>query len=155
MVANLSERSPGRPVHPDDRLSGVPDEKFRLEEFPVHLGLGATVGRQPRFTGAMGWYEEYGRRTASDGINGRLVTMHTFDRPWDSWEVHPAGEELVVCIAGSLTLFQESESGTRSVTLGPGEAAVNPAGVWHTADVDGTATAIFVTAGMNTENRPR
>jgi hypothetical protein len=27
--------------------------------------------------------------------------------------------------------------------------------VWHTADVVGTATALFITAGMGTQNRPR
>ncbi|MGH9081059.1 MAG: cupin domain-containing protein [Acidimicrobiales bacterium] len=131
------------------------DGKFRLEAVPVHLGLGATARPQPPFTGDMTWYEQYGARTAADGAEGRLVAMHTFDRSWDSWEVHPRGEELVVCVEGSFTLLQETESGVRSVTLGPGDALVNPPGVWHTADVTDTATAVFITAGMGTENRPR
>jgi quercetin dioxygenase-like cupin family protein len=129
--------------------------KFRLADVPVHLGLGATVERQPRFTGDPSWYEQYGERVAGDGVDGRLVTVHTFDEPWDSWEVHPSGEELVLCIEGSITLFQETEAGVQSVTLAAGEAIVNPPGVWHTADVTDRATALFITAGMNTENRPR
>ena len=36
-----------------------------------------------------------------------------------------------------------------------GDAIINPPGVWHTADITGTATALFVTAGMGTQNRPR
>jgi quercetin dioxygenase-like cupin family protein len=129
--------------------------KFRLDVVPVHLGLGATVERQPPFTGDMSWYEHYGERVATDGAEGRLVIMHTFAESWDSWEVHPLGEELVLCIRGSITLFQESENGVRSVTLGAGDAVVNPPGVWHTADVRDAATALFITAGMNTQNRPR
>ena len=43
----------------------------------------------------------------------------------------------------------------RTVQLGEGDATVNAPGVWHTADVDGTATALFVTAGTGTEVRPR
>jgi quercetin dioxygenase-like cupin family protein len=129
--------------------------KFRLEAVPVHLGRGATVQPQPPFTGDLLWYEQYGERTAADGAEGRLVAMHTFAESWDSWEVHPMGEELVVCTEGFITLFQETESGVRSVTLGPGEAVVNPPGVWHTADVTDKATALFITAGMNTENRRR
>ena len=39
--------------------------------------------------------------------------------------------------------------------LDAGQAIVNPPGVWHTADVDGEATALFVTAGLGTEIRPR
>jgi hypothetical protein len=41
--------------------------------------------------------------------------------------VHPWGDELVLC--------------------------VEP-GVWHTADVAGPATALFITAGLGTELRP-
>ena len=113
--------------------------------------MGATVRRQPRFTGDPGWYEQYGARVAADGVEGRLVSMHTFDGPWDSWEVHPSGEELVVCLAGSIILLQETVGGVRSVMLGPGDAVVNPSGVWHTADTAGPAAALFITAGMNTE----
>jgi len=128
---------------------------FRLDETPVHLGLGATVVRQDRFTGDLAWYERYAASTTADGAEGRLVTMHTFTEPWTTWEVHPHGEELVVCVAGSITLYQEVDGQVRSVGLRSGEAAVNPPGVWHTADVEGTATALFITAGLGTQNRPR
>jgi quercetin dioxygenase-like cupin family protein len=81
--------------------------------------------------------------------------MHTFSEPWDSWEVHPHGAELVVCTDGTLTLYQEIDGAIRTVTLQAGEAIINPPGVWHTADVAATATALFITSGMGTENRPR
>jgi hypothetical protein len=42
-----------------------------------------------------------------------------------------------------------------SAVLERGQAIVNPPGVWHTADVDGRATALFVTAGLGTEVRMR
>jgi quercetin dioxygenase-like cupin family protein len=129
--------------------------RFRLDAVPVHLGRGATVQPQPAFTGDLAWYEQYGERTAGDGVEGRLVTMHTFTEPWSSWEVHPLGEELVVCTDGSITLLQEIDGAVASINLEAGEAVINPPGVWHTADVTGTATALFITAGMNTENRPR
>jgi len=122
---------------------------------PVHLGLGATSKVQPEFTGAMEWYMAYGQRNAADGLEGRLVSMHTFSTPWDTWEMHPKGSELVVCTAGTLTLIQEIDGEHRSVTLQPGEYVINEPGVWHTADVDGPATALFITAGIGTEMRPR
>lgn len=129
-------------------------EAFSLSQFPVHLGLGATVLRQPRFSGVE-WYAAYGERTQTDGAEGRLVSMHTFTAPWDTWEMHPRGEELVLCVAGNLTLLQERDGGVHAIRLGPGDAAVNPAGVWHTADAEGACTAVFITAGLGTENRPR
>lgn len=122
---------------------------------PIHLGLGATAVTEPPFTG-MDWYEAYAERHASDGVEGRLVSMHRFDAPWDMWEMHPHGAEVVLCVGGSITLHQETASGDeRSVTLGVGDYAVNEPGTWHTADVDETATAVFITAGLGTEHRPR
>jgi len=83
------------------------------------------------------------------------VIMHTFHGSWDSWEVHPNGAELVVCTQGAITLHQEIDGKVRAVTIRAGEAVINQQGVWHTADVDGTATALFITAGVGTQNRPR
>jgi mannose-6-phosphate isomerase-like protein (cupin superfamily) len=126
-----------------------------LLEHPLHLGLGATAIQQPAFSG-MEWYEAYGQRNASDGAEGRLVTMYRFTESWDSWEMHPAGDEVVLCLSGQMTLHQEHKDGsTDSVTIGPNEYAINPPGTWHTADIAGEATALFITAGMGTEHRPR
>jgi quercetin dioxygenase-like cupin family protein len=121
----------------------------------IHLGLGATATVQPPFTG-ISWYGDYIARTASDGVEGRLVSLSTFSESWDSWEMHPSGAEVVVCTAGTMTIYQELTDGTKTtVTLGPGDYAINPPGAWHTADVTGEATALFITAGFGTEHRPR
>lgn len=128
----------------------------RLEEHPLHLGLGATAVPQPEFTGAMDWYQAYGERHGSEGAEGRLVSMHSFTQSWDSWEMHPEGDEVVLCVSGQMTLVQEWPDGrVERVTIGAGEYAINPPGVWHTADIDQEATALFITAGLGTEGRPR
>ncbi|ABI76804.1 cupin domain protein [Hyphomonas neptunium ATCC 15444] len=105
----------------------------------------------------MSWYDAYGERyDAEDGREGRLVSLYTFTEPWTSWEMHPQGHEVVLCTAGRLTLIQEWPDGrTDTVTLEAGEYAINAPGVWHTADVEGSATALFITAGLGTEHRPR
>ena len=126
-----------------------------LLENPLHLGLGATTISQPAFTG-MEWYTEYGTRNAADGAEGRLVTMYYFTEDWGSWEMHPAGDEVVICLSGEMTLHQEHADGTAAtVTIGANEYAINPPGCWHTADIGGGATALFITAGFGTEHRPR
>lgn len=123
---------------------------------PIHLGRNATAEVEPEFTGDLQWYEAYGSRHADDGVDGRLVSMYRFTSSWDSWEVHPHGSEVVLCVAGSMTLHQEKRDGSRAtVTLGPGQYAINEPGTWHTADVEGEATAVFITSGMGTEHRPR
>lgn len=127
----------------------------RLEERFIHLGLGARAVEQPPFAG-MEWYEAYGARHGGDGVEGRLVSQYTFTESWTSWEMHPAGDEVVICISGSLVLVQEHPGGSIVATpLCAGEYAINPPGVWHTADITGSATAIFITAGEGTQHRPR
>lgn len=121
----------------------------------IHLGLGATAVPQPPFDG-MAWYDGYGERHGNDGAEGRLVSMYDFTQSWDSWEMHPAGHEVVICTAGSMTLTQEYPDGRiATVTLGPGDYAINPPGVWHTADIESPASAIFITAGEGTQHRAR
>lgn len=123
---------------------------------PIHLGRNATAEIEPEFTGDMQWYEDYESRHADDAVEGRLVGMHRFTADWDSWEVHPHGSEVVLCVAGSMTLHQEKADGSRTtVTLTPGQYAINEPGTWHTADVAEEATAVFITAGMGTEHRRR
>lgn len=128
---------------------------FDLSRFPVHLGLGARAVPLPEFTGDMDWFAQYAARHGEDGPEGRLIMMSEFTESWATWEVHPKGEELVVCLSGQITLYQEVDGETRTATLTAGQAIVNPAGVWHTADVEEAATALFITAGEGTTHRPR
>lgn len=128
----------------------------QLSSHPLHLGIGATAEIEPLFTGELSWYESYSQRHCKDGLEGRLVSMHSFTDPWDVWEVHPHGAEVVICTAGSMTLIQEKPDGSvTAIDLEPGQYAVNEPGTWHTADIKGSATAVFITAGMGTEHRPR
>ncbi len=126
-----------------------------LERFPVHLGLGATAILEPEFDG-MEWYEAYAARHMADGSEGRLVALHHFDDDWQSWEMHPLGEEVVVCVSGEMCLIQQNADGQElRIAMKAGEYAINPRGVWHTADIAGVASALFITAGVGTEHRGR
>ena len=128
----------------------------RLDTHPIHIGLGAKAVPQPPFTG-MEWYGGYIARHAADGAEGRLVSQHSFTESWDSWEMHPAGDEVVLLLSGEAVLLQEFANGSAAhVRLVAGEYAVNPPGAWHTMDLlSREATALFITAGIGTEHRPR
>jgi len=126
-----------------------------LTSNPIHLGLGATAEVEPTFTGEMAWYDGYVERHGGDGAEGRLVSMSSFDGAWDMWEMHPLGAEVVLCTEGTVSLTQELPDGDVTTVLQAGEYAINPPGVWHTANDSGPCTAIFITAGAGTEHRPR
>jgi quercetin dioxygenase-like cupin family protein len=112
------------------------------------------VVSEPEFTG-MEWYQAYAARHASDGVEGRLVSMYTFETSWTAWEMHPQGAELVLCTSGEMTLVQEIDGREVRTTITTGQYAINPPGVWHTADVERPATAVFITAGLGTQHRAR
>jgi quercetin dioxygenase-like cupin family protein len=70
--------------------------------------------------------------------------------------MHPSGDEVVICVEGRIVLLQQLPDGSEeTIELGPGDYAVNGPGVWHTADVDGPATALFITVGEGTQHKPR
>jgi quercetin dioxygenase-like cupin family protein len=119
---------------------------------PIHLG-GTAAEPMPGFDGSPAWFERYAAAHPGPGF---LVTSFSFDSPWDHWEVHPHGHEVVVCTSGAITLHQELESGERrTVVLTEGHYVINEPGTWHTADVDAPASALFVTSGEGTTHRPR
>lgn len=97
----------------------------------------------------------YVERNAADGDEGRLVSLYSFSESWTSWERHPAGDEAVICTTGEITLIQELPDGVHKIVLRAGDYAINPRGVWHTADVASRTTALFITSGVGTEHRPR
>jgi len=92
-----------------------------------------------------------------DGFRGHvLVSLHTFDRDWPTWERHPAGDEIVVLLAGRAELVLDRGGRHETLRLGaPRSYVVVPRGTWHTARVPESATMLFITPGEGTENEQR
>jgi hypothetical protein len=125
---------------------------FNSRNFPLTWALAPRSSVNP-----LHWNRvvcDYSERRAADGGEGRLVSMHSFGASWDSWEIHPAGSELVVCTARRMTLHQEINGRRLTIALTAGEAVINPPGAWPTADVEGPCTAQFITV-LGTQIRPR
>ncbi|MEU9337066.1 cupin domain-containing protein [Streptomyces sp. NPDC048290] len=137
------------------RLVQHEPDAIDLRTTPVHLGLGSRAHPVEGFAWDPEVLRAYSAAVAADGAEGRLVTIFDGDGPGDHWERHPAGDELVVCLSGSVTVTRDAEGVPDRVVLGPGEATVNPAGTWHAVDMAGPASLLTITAGLGTEHRPR
>jgi quercetin dioxygenase-like cupin family protein len=126
-----------------------------LTATPVHLALGSRALAVEGFDWDGRVLEAYADAVSDDGAEGRLVMVFEGSGSWDVWERHPAGDEVVICLSGRMTVIQEIDGRNEAIGLGPYEAIVNPPGVWHTADVDEPVRFLTITPGQGTAHRPR
>lgn len=124
---------------------------FDLETTFAVLGPGATavpIEMTPTF------YEDLDRNF--DGFRGHhLVSIYAFERDWPSWEMHPAGDEVVCLLSGSARMVFDREGKEEAVTLDkPGTYVIVPKATWHTAKVAKAARMLFITPGEGTQHRP-
>lgn len=85
-----------------------------------------------------------------------LIAEYAFERDWPTWECHPAGDELVLLLAGRARMCLRAIDGEREIALTePGAYVIVPAGIWHTARIDVPTRMLFITPGEGTENRER
>jgi quercetin dioxygenase-like cupin family protein len=131
---------------------------FDLSKTPIHLG--SRVAAEPAvslpgfgFDGPA--FEDYIAKHCAPGAPGRLVMIESSPVDWGMWERHPAGDELLIVLEGEGELLQEIDGEPRRSTFGPGSAFINPAGVWHTANVRRPMRAIYITPCPGTEHRKR
>ncbi|MEU2657259.1 cupin domain-containing protein [Streptomyces sp. NPDC007325] len=137
------------------RLVDNERKSMDLRTTPVHLGRGSTAKPVEGFAWHPDVLQAYSAAVASDGAEGRMVMIFDGDGPGDHAERHPAGDELVVCLSGSVTVTRDVDGLPDRVRLGPGEATINPAGVWHVVDMEGPASILAITATLGTDHRPR
>jgi mannose-6-phosphate isomerase-like protein (cupin superfamily) len=88
--------------------------------------------------------------------NEYLVTTATFETSWESWEIHPNGDEIVILMSGAVDFVLDTPDGEEICPVrNPGEYIFVTKGVWHTANVVKPSTMLFITAGEGTQGRPR
>jgi hypothetical protein len=126
------------------------DTTFDLTDTYLHLDDGPAAHRvevDDRF------WETIDQRPELTG--GRLVMMMRYTADWESWEMHPAGDEIVYALGGSIDLILDDGGAESIVELrGPGGCVV-PSGVWHRAVVHAPGDVLHITRGEGTTHRPR
>jgi quercetin dioxygenase-like cupin family protein len=96
--------------------------------------------------------------THLDGVpefaDGRVLSVFDYEATWSWWERHPAGEELVLVLSGSVRFHVAGDDEPTVVVLSAGEATLVPRGAWHRAEIVEPARILFVTpAPVQTEHR--
>ena len=72
----------------------------------------------------------------------------------DFWEIHPAGDEILLLVSGRLGVTVAPEGRPEiSVDIGPGEAFIVPRATWHRLQVIEPGRMLFCTPGARSEVR--
>ena len=80
------------------------------------------------------------------------MSAFSFDSDWDTWEMHPAGDEIVCLLSGRASFELEGRGHVGELTR-PGEFLIVPRGAWHTAHTTVPTTMLFITPGEGTQDK--
>jgi mannose-6-phosphate isomerase-like protein (cupin superfamily) len=87
------------------------------------------------------------------GFKGRvLVSCFAFDKDWDTWEMHPAGDEVVCLLSGRASFEFEGRGHVAELSV-PGSFLLVPRGTWHTAHTTVPTKMLFITPGEGTRDK--
>lgn len=95
-----------------------------------------------------------GIRRLMGSAKGRLLSALSMGADWTNWEMHPAGDEILLMLEGKATFVLELSDQLREIALSAGRLLVIPKGVWHTAKVREPARLLAITTGSGTQHRP-
>ena len=139
----------------DALTANGPGDGVALDHTPLHLAPAQRVVPIDGFEFDGPSFERYIAEHTSDAEPGRLVFVEHSDAAWGMWECHPAGDEIVVVLSGVARFAQELDGAVVWTRVTAGQAVVNPAGVWHTANVEVPFSAMYLTPCPGTVHRPR
>ena len=84
-----------------------------------------------------------------------FVSEYVFDSDWQSWEMHPNGEEIVYLLSGAMDLILEKDGERKTIELRSKGLIIVPRETWHTAKVFESSNVLVVTPGEETQIRAK
>jgi len=90
-------------------------------------------------------------------LDGRLIMSFVLTEDMGHWEMHPAGDEILLALSGRMAVVLQGVlqgDPDESFALKAGEAFVVPRGRWHRLNVIEAGEVVFMTPGEGTEHKP-
>ena len=94
-----------------------------------------------------------GAALVANGL-GWLTAIYRFERDTPTWEMHPAGDELLVLLSGVIDIVLEGDGGNRIVELRAGKSCIVPRSTWHRQVVRTPGEELAITYCKGTQHRP-
>ena len=83
-----------------------------------------------------------------------LITEFDFDEDWQTWEMHPDGEEIVYLLNGAMNLTLEKDGDLQTLELRNKGLVIIPRNTWHMAKVLEPSKMLVITFGKDTQVKP-
>lgn len=82
-----------------------------------------------------------------------LVAEYTFDADWPSWEMHPAGDEILILVSGAAEIQLLQNGKIVPIIFDQiGTCLIVPRATWHTAKIKQSCRIVFMTPGEGTQH---
>jgi len=91
--------------------------------------------------------------TRPELASGRIVTGSRHEKDMAHWEMHPAGDELLVALSGEFEVHLQDGPNGQRLPLKAGEVVLVPFGIWHRLTVKTPGEILFITPGKGTQHR--
>lgn len=90
--------------------------------------------------------------------DGRLLCTLQLTETFPTWEMHPAGDEILYLLSGAIEVVLEGASQDdpeeQRVELHDRAACIVPQGRWHQIIVHRPSEVLFITPSKGTQHRP-
>jgi len=89
-------------------------------------------------------------------LGGTLISYGAGNgTPSMRWEMHPAGEEILIIMEGTpVIIFEHPDGREESKLCRSGEAVIVPRGVWHRIERTEGSKILYITYGTGTTGKP-
>lgn len=124
-----------------------------LDDFTIeYVSLGAG-GALQTFEGGDAFWNLSAEKFDEIGKSW-LITEFEFTEDWQTWEMHPHGEEIVYLLSGAMDLTLDRDGDLQTLELRGKGLIIIPRHTWHTAKVLEPSKMLVITFGKDTQVKP-
>lgn len=96
----------------------------------------------------------YAKIKTMPGLGATMLSLGTGRGASSKWEMHPAGEEVLVIVDGTPdVVLQRADGGEDRIATQPGQAVIVPRGVWHRTVGTPGWKILYLTCGAGTQHK--
>ena len=82
-----------------------------------------------------------------------LLSKHYYSSDWTEWVMHPACDELIYLLSGSMSILLDYGKHRSVVSLHSNDVTTIPRGVWHTVKIQTPCEVLEISRNLDTKRK--